>query len=71
MAAVKVFARQLHNFQYFYSCNVCCVDVGSETGMEYHLKDRTHLALMKLDVLPYRSFMRNAIFDDDDREMQV
>ncbi|KAG5677366.1 hypothetical protein PVAND_007130 [Polypedilum vanderplanki] len=66
---VLIFTRKLENFKYIYSCNLCGVLVGSEAYLDRHLNDKTHKELMKLDVLPYRSFMAGALISNE--KMQI
>lgn len=64
---IKIFSRRTRGSSgnYMYSCHLCgFIDLGDEKALHLHVIDKMHRDLLKLELLPMRSWMKESIVED-------
>ena len=65
---IKILSRKYrrNNTNFLYSCHLCgFIDLGDEQALHLHVTDKMHRELFKLPKLPFRSWMKEVIMEED------
>lgn len=64
---IKIFSRQPrgNSGNFIYSCHLCgFIDLGNEQALQMHIVDQMHRDLLKLPTLPFRSWMKEVVIEE-------